>query len=314
MKELVERSLVYSVGGMVGMATGYAIVTFLPLPEVIKNEMALVVIISIIMGVLTSIIFQKHKEIKTLNENNNIRNETVALITHEMRTGLTSTGWAIQMILKKYPDQIQQSDKDMLDNVIKSIYTTITHSVNLLDISLIDIGKLSVALENTTLNKVEELFKETLEKFDHGTKQNGITFTSDIHLDSDRQAEIDSVRLRIILENLLENSIQYTTNEKKEIHVFIYNDKSNIIIEVSDTGIGIPDKEKENIFKEFYRAQNARAVLSSGSGIGLYTTAQYVKAHKGKIRFDSKEGVGTTFYITIPLKTIADVGDFLDKI
>ncbi len=87
-----------------------------------------------------------------------------------------------------------------------------------------------------------------------------------------------------------------------------------MLISVSDTGIGIPESEQEKIFGEFYRASNARVKLSSGSGIGLYTCAQYVQAHRGTIRFESKENVGTTFFITIPLKTIADVNEFLNKI
>ena len=114
--------------------------------------------------------------------------------------------------------------------------------------------------------------------------------------------------------NLLENAIQYTINEKKLVEVNIDNTAKNLNIKVADTGIGIPKGEQKKIFDEFYRASNARVKLQTGSGIGLYACAQYVKAHKGTIKFDSKENEGTTFYITIPLKTEVNINEFMEKI
>ena len=99
-----------------------------------------------------------------------------------------------------------------------------------------------------------------------------------------------------------------------EIKVDIENTDESMNIVVSDNGIGIPIEEQEKIFEEFYRASNARDKVSSGSGIGLYMCDQYVKAHHGTMRFESKENVGTTFYISIPLKTTANVNEFLNKI
>lgn len=314
MVSLLEKILIYALGGIIGTLVGFILVKYMPFSQSLQNISDGVIILSIIIGTLLSIIIQKHNEVKTFEKNNRLRNETVALITHEMRTGLTSTGWAIQTVLKKYSDYIENDDKVMLEEVVKSIHTTINHSVNLLDVSMIDINKLSISLERISLNDIETLFKESFEKFSYGAKVKGVNFISNIKLDKEREMEVDKVRLRIILDNLLENAMQYTTNEKKEIDVKIYNDKNNLLIQVSDTGIGIPESEQANIFKEFYRAKNARAVLSSGSGIGLYTTSQYVKAHNGKITFHSEEGIGTTFNISIPLKTTADVNEFLEKI
>ena len=122
------------------------------------------------------------------------------------------------------------------------------------------------------------------------------------------------MRFRIILENLLENAIQYTTGEKREITVTVYNDAVAMTIMVKDTGIGIPEKEHSKIFSEFFRASNARKKLSNGSGIGLHMCAKYIKAHHGTIRFESKEGEGSIFYVTLPLKSAADVKEFLTKI
>lgn len=314
MKTLLEKSLIYTVGGIVGLIIGYSLI-MIELPAFsITETCRAVVFTSIIFGVLFSIALVEGKEKKIFKKNTDLRNETVALITHEMRTGLTSTGWAIQNILDKYGEHVTQEDTEMLEGVVKSIHTTIMHSVNLLDISLLDIGKLEITLESMNLEKIETAFKEIVGKFKMETEKKGIVLTSEIRLDHDKEVEVDFVRLRIILENLLENAIQYTLDGKKEIHVIILNNKNELNISVKDTGIGIPESEKEKIFSEFYRAQNARKALSTGSGIGLYTCAQYTKAHRGKISFESKEGVGTTFFVDIPLKTEADVDGFLSKI
>ena len=101
---------------------------------------------------------------------------------------------------------------------------------------------------------------------------------------------------------------------KQQIEDVIGLDASDAILISAKSGIGIPDAAKDKIFGEFFRAENARKALSAGSGIGLYTAQQYSKAHKGSIRFESKEGVGTTFYVTIPLKTVADVKGFVKDI
>jgi len=314
MKSLLEKSLAYTLGGIVGVVIGYSIVMSEFSGAYNSESCTSILITSIIFGVLFSIAFIENGESKNMRKNNQVRNEAIALITHEMRTGLTSTSWAIQMVLKKYGVHISNEDKDILNDVTESIQTTISHSVNLLDISVLDIGKLSLALENAGLEKIEKIFRMSLDKFKIGADKKDIKLVSTIDLDTSKKVEVDLVRLRIILENLLENALQYTTNDPKEIKVNISNNDKNLLISVSDTGIGIPASEQSKIFSEFYRAKNAKKVLSSGSGIGLYTCSQYVKAHNGTIRFESEENKGTKFFITIPLKTSADVDKFLDKI
>ena len=82
---------------------------------------------------------------------------------------------------------------------------------------------------------------------------------------------------------------------------------------MSDTGIGIPDSEKEKIFTKFYRAQNAKKKLSNGTGIGLYLCKEYSEAHQGSVRFESTENQGAAFFVTIPLKSTAKLNEFFVK-
>jgi signal transduction histidine kinase len=243
-----------------------------------------------------------------------IRDETVALITHEMRTALTSAGWAIEYMLKQYENKIAEDDKEMLQGFVKSNQTTVMHTVNLLDISLSDIGKLTISLEKVPLSKVENMVNEVVDKYILGTKRASIELISSVNLERDKVVEVDIMRLKIIIENLLENSIQYVKGQNDKIELTVNNTKDSLNIVVKDNGIGIPENEQEKVFEEFYRASNARKKLSSGSGIGLHMTYNYVKAHKGKITFTSKESVGTSFNVSIPLKTSADVNEFLKEV
>ncbi|MES2087561.1 MAG: HAMP domain-containing sensor histidine kinase [Patescibacteria group bacterium] len=313
MAEKVEKIIFYILGGVGGAVLGFIVLSF-RMSYFANENHSFVVAITSLIGVLVSIIFVNYEKQKTLKTNSAVRDETVALITHEMKTGLTSTGWAIEMILQNYGKAITEEDKKMLEGVVNSIYTTIMHSVNLLDVSLLDIGKLKISLEKFDLKEIEQNLKETIEKYAFGAQKKGIHLTSEIHLNHESLVEVDLLRLRIILENLLENALQYTLGDIREIAVHIGNDEKTLNISVSDSGIGIPEAEKEKIFLKFFRASNAKKELNSGSGIGLYMTDQYIKAHRGSIRFETELGKGTTFYVSIPLKTAANVGEFLTKI
>ncbi|MEN9604699.1 MAG: hypothetical protein RJB39_384 [Candidatus Parcubacteria bacterium] len=314
MNNTLERILAYVLGALIGAGCGSLLVS-LNMHIIDPAYQTVTVRIMPLIGLLISMVIVEYRYERSLKKNQAIRDETVALITHEMRTSLTSTGWAIGLVLKKYGNSIEESDKQLLSGVVDSIHTTVMHSVNLLDVSLLDIGKLSISLEWTKLSKVTEMMHEILEKYTMGAESHGIHLTKNVNIDEEKMAEVDMLRLRIILENLLENAIQYTAEgADKKVAVSVFNDEHELHVQVADNGIGIPTGEREKIFGEFYRASNARKKLSTGSGIGLYTSAKYIKAHRGEIRFESTEGKGTTFFITIPLKTEADVGGFLKKI
>jgi signal transduction histidine kinase len=313
MDDAIEKIGFYVIGGICGLASGFLVLSF-DIPYFDPNDDYFFLVITILAGILiSSIILIRKKELLFI-ASKKAHDETVALITHEMRTGLTETGWAIEAIKENYKDVLKEEDEKMLTGVIKSINTTVMHSVNLLDTSLMDIGKLVISLKWVKLAEVDEMFGEVLSRYKMAAEREGVTLTSTIKLDHSKQAEVDMLRLRVTLENLLENSIQYTHGADRKIDVNIHNDGNALHLIVKDNGIGIPETEQKNIFSEFFRATNARKKISTGSGIGLSTCYRYVKAHRGTIRFDSQENAGTTFYISLPLKSAANVDDFLNKI
>ena len=107
--------------------------------------------------------------------------------------------------------------------------------------------------------------------------------------------------MRAVLQNLLENSVRYTMNGGK-IEIDVKKEKDHLVISVADSGIGIPEDQKKNVFSKFFRASNAVKQETDGSGLGLYITKTIVERNGGTIWFESVLDQGTVFYFTVPLE------------
>jgi two-component system, OmpR family, phosphate regulon sensor histidine kinase PhoR len=111
---------------------------------------------------------------------------------------------------------------------------------------------------------------------------------------------VDPKLMRIVYQNLLTNAVKYTPNEGKiEITHRIAGD--DVVIEIQDSGCGIPISEQPKIFSKLFRASNARQIDTNGTGLGLYIIKSIIEQASGKISFQSTENAGTTFRVEIPL-------------
>lgn len=117
-------------------------------------------------------------------------------------------------------------------------------------------------------------------------------------------AVVDAVRIEQVLTNLITNSIKYSP-DGGSVYVTLTLHKSrnapHVEIQVRDDGIGIPERQHDRIFGRFMRADNARQAGIRGTGLGLYISRGLVEQHGGHIWFESQEGKGTTFFLTVPL-------------
>ena len=127
--------------------------------------------------------------------------------------------------------------------------------------------------------------------------------SKDIEVDIDAEpgiaAEGDQARLGQVVDNLLSNAIKYTP-DGGGVKITMRQEGDTATIAVRDTGIGIPAEEQAQLFSRFFRSSNARASGVQGTGLGLAITRGIVEAHGGTIDFDSVEGSGTTFRVTLP--------------
>jgi two-component system phosphate regulon sensor histidine kinase PhoR len=110
----------------------------------------------------------------------------------------------------------------------------------------------------------------------------------------------DAGLLRDVLQNLLDNAIQYTP-EGGHIHVTAESKSREVVVTVSDTGIGIPASDQERIFERFYRVDAARSREAGGTGLGLSIAKHIVEAHNGRLWVESVIGVGSKFSFSIPI-------------
>ena len=119
------------------------------------------------------------------------------------------------------------------------------------------------------------------------------------------EAEVDEVKLNLSLSNIIENAVKYN-KEKGSVKVFLNSDHNSFIVRVTDTGIGIPQSELDNVFDRFYRVDKMRSRETGGTGLGLAISKSIILMHHGTVRVESVEGEGSSFTVKIPLNYIPE--------
>ncbi len=144
---------------------------------------------------------------------------------------------------------------------------------------------------------MKEFLAPVIESFRPVFTKSGITLTAELE---SVICEIDPDSFRHVIDNLLSNALRYTDNGGK-VNVSLCARGNEAVIEVADTGIGIAPEDLPNIFERFWRADESRARVTGGSGVGLAIVKASVEAHGGKIAVKSAKGEGTCFTVTLPI-------------
>lgn len=215
-------------------------------------------------------------------------------IAHDLRTPLT----LIKAPLDELKEEQNLSEKGLgalhlAQRNVKSLLKMVTQ---LLDFQKIEKEAMSLQIQETEINPFLE---SCITNFSLAAKEKHLQI--EIQLPKQKECGwIDRKKMIIILNNLLSNAIKYTPKNGKIS--FEANIKDNILMmQVSDNGIGISAVDQKNLFKRFYRANNAANSNETGSGIGLLLTQKTVFLHKGDIKVESKENLGTSFSVKIPI-------------
>lgn len=223
------------------------------------------------------------------------KTEFVSLASHQLRTPLTSINWIIEQFSNKNYGEITPKQENALKTLSASSHH-MTDLVNtLLKVSLIDLGTFAIKPISTDIST---LANEVLSDLSMEAKMKKLKFLKRFQAISKIKA--DPVIIRIIWQNLISNAIHYSPSGGK-IKIGIIKHKKDLLLSVTDEGIGIPEKEHDNIFNKLYRASNAEKNDTGGSGLGLYIIKSILDNSGGKIWFNSNKNKGTTFYVTIPL-------------
>lgn len=227
------------------------------------------------------------------------KTEFVSLASHQLKTPLTAISWLSEALLagdkgalsdeqRKYVENIHSTDRSMMEMVN-----------DLLNVSRIELGTLQLRPEDMDITAFAQSVIDEQKKTADG-KYIALKFEAQSDLP---HVHVDKNLIRMVFQNLLSNAIKYTPPHGN-VSVSIVRGtgmKETVFVTVSDSGIGIPKDEQDKVFEKMHRAKNAEATVPDGTGLGLYVVKTIVERVKGTITFDSVEGKGTNFYVTLPV-------------
>lgn len=222
----------------------------------------------------------------------------ISIAAHQLRTPLGSIRWNIEMLLEDNMETMTPSIRQTIENIYENDIRLITLVNDLLNVSRIDQKK--IPYEAAPINIIQ-IIKDTITELNIQAKKKKEELLLDLQGHEEIVLILDKKRFREVIENLISNAIKYN-KEGKNVEVKVSVVEKKVIIIVSDHGIGIPDKDKSNIFSKFFRAENALKSETEGTGLGLFVAQSFVENLGGSIWFESQENEGTTFYIKLPLK------------
>lgn len=228
-----------------------------------------------------------------------VKADMVSISAHQIRTSLSGQKWILKMFLDGDLGKLSGEQ----ENLMLKAYESNDRAISIIR-ELLLANKTEEIVEKAYNFKeidVLEIINNVIFDFSEEAHTRGIEV---ILLKPDDMkillVHADEEKLRIVVQNLLENAIKYS-NMHGKIFINIGKEEGMAKISIKDTGVGVSEKGKDKIFEKFYRDDEASKKEIIGSGIGLFTCKEIVTRHSGKIWFESKEKEGTTFFFTIPI-------------
>lgn len=227
-----------------------------------------------------------------------MKTEFVSIAAHQLRTPLSAIKWTLRMILDGDLGDITKEQREFIEKTYKSNERMINLINDLLDVTRIEEGKY---LYKPTLTDLETLVQSVVDFYKEGAEGKNIKLEFKKPEKKLPQLMMDVEKIRLAIENLLGNAISYN-KPGGEVNILLKRGTNDLQLSIKDTGAGIPKDQQGRVFTKFFRAANVMRMETEGSGLGLFIAKNIIEAHGGKIWFESEEGKGTTFYLTLPVK------------
>ncbi|HLA03984.1 MAG TPA: ATP-binding protein [Patescibacteria group bacterium] len=245
------------------------------------------------------VLFHDITDAKSLEK---LRNDFTSMMVHELRAPLTSIKSTVELLQEGiYKKSATDADRQL--SSVQSTAQTMLEVVNdLLDVAKMEAGKFDVISEAGDL---QGAIRDRAEAFKSMAFAKNLKITFEIE-ENLPKAYFDKVRIKQVFNNLLSNAVKFTKSGEIKIKVSCQEDKNipmDILVAVSDTGIGIEPDEGDKLFSRFGQlVRGSRSFAAKGSGLGLYIAKGIVEAMGGSIWYESEgAGMGSTFYFTVPL-------------
>ena len=229
-----------------------------------------------------------------LEQKDHLKNEYVMRLTHDVRGHLAAIGSCLDIVGDNFLGQLNERQADFIERASRRTTKCMTFVTALLKLTRM---KLSDSMEMSNF-PFKNLFFNAIASVESKAAAKSIDLNYQIDESID-EIYCDAVLIEDAITNMLLNAIKYT-GQKGVVRLIAKDQGENILVSVSDTGIGIPPEEISRLFEEFYRASNARKVERDGTGLGLAIVKQVVEKHGGKVWAQNNPSGGSTFFFTLP--------------
>jgi signal transduction histidine kinase len=235
---------------------------------------------------------------RRLKEIDQMKTEFISVASHQMRTPLSAVKWVMRMVLDEDLGPLNSQQKEMLSKGYQTNERMISLINDLLNVSRIEEGRFQYRFVHMSIEEVIESVSQELYNL---IKERNIKFKFKKLKNDIPKVNIDPQKIRLVIQNLIDNAIKFTTSGGK-VTVTLDYDKDNLYFSVIDSGVGIPTAQQNRIFSKFFRADNVVRMQTDGSGLGLFIVRNVIKQHQGRVWFESIEGKGTTFKFSLPMQ------------
>ncbi len=226
-----------------------------------------------------------------------LKNEFISNITHELKTPIATVGVAIEALRNFNAIDNPQRTREYLDISQNELQRLGLLVDKVLKLSMFE--KKEVELKYEVMN-LEEVVNEVVSSLKLQLEKNHARIT--VSSEGDVSMQGDRLHLLSVVFNLVDNAIKYSKGEPS-IHIDLKEREKDVLMNVTDNGIGIPNEYKDKLFDKFFRVPHGDTHNAKGYGLGLSYVAQVVRKHNGTIAVESRPGIGTKFSITLP-KTV----------
>ena len=254
----------------------------------------IVLILTIILFVIT---FSITRSLEGLAEASRLKSEFISIISHQLRSPLSSLKWALEILISGRFGKIEGKPADYLQILADNAKRMGELISSLLIVSRIEQGRFPLHKAGFSLINLAE---EAIAEFKPVAIASNIEIVLETAKSNLPQAFGDSSQLKLVVENFIDNAVRYTKGAGKvAVAIAFQNDK--LLFSVKDGGVGIPKEDQKHIFQKFFRSGNVLKYQTQGSGLGLYIAKSIIEKSGGKIGFKSEQDKGSTFWFTIPI-------------